>query len=66
VRDCPQKHSSGKSEAHDVLPVTRRVWRRTRSYTEFAHKSRYINSRGVGRSLAISLPTAPAAEEVTK
>jgi hypothetical protein len=49
-----------------VLPATRRGWRRTRLCAKFRHKSRRINNRRVGPSPAISLPTAPAAEEVTK
>src|SRR5258708_9114095 len=49
-----------------VFPATRRVWRRRLPLAAFVHKSRYINGRGAGRSRAISLPTAPAAEEVTQ
>jgi hypothetical protein len=63
-----QKHFSGSAPwpTRGVLPATRRVWRRTRSRSAFAHKSRRINSRAVGSSPALSLPTAPAAEEVAK
>ncbi len=62
-----RKHFSGRfCRAVGVLCATRRVRSRTRHHARFAHKSRCINNRPVGRSVAISLPTAPAAEEVTQ
>src|SRR5271165_5518937 len=56
-----------RRHAGSVLPATRPVWGGTRLVAGMRPpKSRHINECALGRSLAISLSTAPAAEEVTK